>query len=353
MSNFLKDIINEAFESKKQQRFFYAKAEDKSEPKKERQKWGEWAKEFASKTNFKKLPEVAEDHDVNDNPTELYNFTAIAFIDVNKRIKENLDSIQEVQEFANKMAHLKHAEALQIERFNDNGLVKKSYFIYDQDNDKWEKVKSLPYHEFHKPEGEIEEIVDELGNIARSKIPTDAPTKGITQKKTTDQVVKTAYNSMGAYGTQGAQGYTRYWGEGEITKGKLIEDIMGESDLEGTLGYEATLGQDASKEEAERYFKKELGMSDAETEERLAAMGYDDELPDEKVRLIENPKKFMGDYIESILAKRNLDDDIVTKDGESKDINPIILKQIKSLKSSIDSNQISLKDLVKLLKDNE
>ena len=263
MNDFLKDIINEAFKSKKQQRFFYAKANDESEPKKERQKWGEWAKEFANKTNFKKLPEVAE------------------------------------------------------------------------------------------TEGEIEEIVDDLGNISRSKIPTDAPTKGVTQKRTTDQVVKTAYNMMGAYGTQGTQGYTRYWGEGEITKGKLIEDIMGESDLEGTLGYEATLGQDASKEEAERYFKNELGMSDTETEERLAAMGYDDELPDEKVRLIENPKKYMGDYSESVLAKRNVDDDIVTKEGEITEINPIILKQIKSLKNSLNSNQITIKDLVKLLKDNE
>ena len=128
MTDFLKDIINEAFKSKKQQRFFYAKAADKSEPKKERQKWGEWAKEFAEKTNFKKLPEVAE------------------------------------------------------------------------------------------TEGEIEEVVDELGNISRSKIPTDSPTKGVTSKRTTDQVVKTGYNMMGAYGTQGVQGYTRYWGESDMSK---------------------------------------------------------------------------------------------------------------------------------------
>lgn len=248
MTDFLKDIINEAFKSKKQQRFFYAKAADKSEPKKERQKWGEWAKEFAEKTNFKKLPEVAE------------------------------------------------------------------------------------------TEGEIEEVVDELGNISRSKIPTDSPTKGVTSKRTTDQVVKTGYNMMGAYGTQGVQGYTRYWGESDMSK---------------TLGFDATLGQDASKEEAEEYFEKELEMDEPEAKERLAAMGYDPELPDEKVRLVENPKKFMSDYIESVLSKRNLDDDIVTKEGDTPEINPIILKQIKSLKNSIDSNQITLKDLIKLLKDNE
>lgn len=261
MSDFLKDIVNESFKSKKQQKYFYAKANDKTLSKSERAKWKKMASEFSDKTNFKKIPEVAED--------------------------------------------------------------------------------------------EIDEIVDELGNIARSKIPLDYKTKGQTSKETTDQSLMKGHGQTGVYGTHGAQTYSRYWGEGEITKGKLIEDMMRESDLEGTLGYEATLGKDASKEEAETYFKKELGMSDSETEERLAAMGYDDELPDDKVRLIENPNKFVKDYIESVLAKKNIDDDIVTKEGEITEINPIILKQIKSLKGSISSNQIKLKDLIKLLKDNE
>lgn len=249
MDDFLKDIINETFKSKKQQRFFYAKANDKSAPKKERAKWGKWAKEYSDKTNFKKIP----------------------------------DEVSEI-------------------------------------------------------EGEIEEIVDELGNIKRGKLPTDAATKGVTQKKTTDQVVKTGANSMGAYGTQGTQGYTRYWGESDMSK---------------TLGFDATLGQDASKEEAEDYFEKELEMPEPEAKERLAAMGYDPELPDDKVRLVENPKKFMKDYIESVLAKRNLDDDIVTKEREVTEINPIILKQVKSLKNSLNSNEITIKELIKLLKDNE
>jgi len=342
MTDFLKDIITEAFKSKKQQRFFYAKASDMSVPKKERQKWGEWAREFTNKTNFKKIPnEVGEDYKVinkTDTEFEQYNYTVIAFIDVSKRIKENLDSFIEVQEFANRMSHEKHAEALQISRYDQEGNEKKIYYIFNQDDNKWEKVKSLPYHEFSKTEGDIDEVIDELGNISRSKIPIGSTTKGITQKRTTDQVVKTGANMMGAYGTQGVQGYTRYWGESDMSK---------------TLGFDATLGQDASKEDAEEYFEKELDMDEPETKERLAAMGYDPELPGDKVRLVENPKKFMSDYIESVLAKKNLDDDIVTKEGEITEINPIILKQIKSLKNSINSNQISLKDLIKLLKDNE
>ena len=344
MNDFFKDVIAETFASKKQQRYFYAKAGDKSLPKKERTKWGKWSKEFSDKTDFKKLPEVAEDYkvidtkDPNYNPESAFYYEAIAFIDVKRRIKENLDSFQEVQEFANKMAHLKHAEALQIHKFNETGLVKKSYFIYNQDEDKWEKVKSLPYHEFSKPEGELEEIVDELGNIKRSKLPTDAATKGVTSKSTTDQAVKTGHNQMGAYGTQGTQGYTRYWGESDMSK---------------TLGFDATMKQDATRKDAENYFKNDLEMDDTEAEERLADMGYDPELPDDKVRLVEDPRKFIEEYIENLLSKKTGDSDILNKETDLSEINPIILKQIKSLKNSIESNQISMNDLIKLLKNNE
>lgn len=248
MNDFLNNIIEEAFKSKKQQRYFYAKAGDKSLPKKERTKWGKWSKEFSDKTNFEKLPEVAE------------------------------------------------------------------------------------------TEGEIDEIVDELGNIKRSKIPTDAASKGITQKKTTDQVVKTGAGSMGIHGVHGTHTSLRYWAESDMSK---------------TLGYDATMKNDASREDAEEYFKKDLEMDDAEAEERLDAMGYDPELPDDKIRLVEDPKKFIEEYIENLLSKRSNEGDLVSKESELTEINPIILKQIKSLKSSIESNQISLNDLIKLLKSNE
>lgn len=248
MNDFLKDIITEAFKSKKQQRYFYAKAGDKSLPKKERNKWKKWSKEFSDKTNFEKLPEVAE------------------------------------------------------------------------------------------TEGDIDEIVDELGNIARSKIPTDADTKGITQKKTTDQVVKTGAGSMGIHGVHGTHTSLRYWAESDMSK---------------TLGFDATLKQDASRKEAEKYFKKDLGLDEPEAEERLDAMGYDPELPDDKVRLVENPKKFIEEYIESLLSKKSSNNELVSKERDLTEINPIVLKQIKSLKQSLESNEISIQDLIKLLKDNE
>jgi hypothetical protein len=60
MNHFIKQIIEEKFASKKQQRFFYAKANEKGASKKEKKKWGKWAKEFSDKTDFEKIPEKVE-----------------------------------------------------------------------------------------------------------------------------------------------------------------------------------------------------------------------------------------------------------------------------------------------------
>lgn len=49
--------IEEEFASKKQQRYFYAKANDESLSQSERDKWLQWANEFSDETNFDKLPE--------------------------------------------------------------------------------------------------------------------------------------------------------------------------------------------------------------------------------------------------------------------------------------------------------
>jgi hypothetical protein len=49
--------VDEKFESKKQQKLFFAKCNDKSLTKKEQNKWCKMADEFAKDTNFAKLPE--------------------------------------------------------------------------------------------------------------------------------------------------------------------------------------------------------------------------------------------------------------------------------------------------------
>jgi hypothetical protein len=243
MNNFIKQVIEEKFASKKQQRYFYAKASDESLPKKERKKWSKWAKEFSDKTDFKNLP----------NETE---------------------------------------------------------------------------------EKEVDEIVDNLGNIGRGKKPKNFNTKGITSNSITDKVVRVGAGSMGTHGVHGTHTSLRYWAEADMSK---------------ALGFDDTMGVDANYDDAENHFEDELGLDPEETKERLKQMGYDEKLKGDKVRLVENPKKFIEEYIDSLLNKKSQLNDIVT----NKEINPILIKQIKSLKNSLESNDLSVEDIIKYLKENE
>lgn len=59
MNDKLKHIIEEKFQSKAQQRFFFAKCNDEDLSKKERKKWCKWAGEFSDDTDFESIPDVA------------------------------------------------------------------------------------------------------------------------------------------------------------------------------------------------------------------------------------------------------------------------------------------------------
>lgn len=258
MNNFIKQVIEEKFVSKAQQRYFYAQA---GKAGKKGKKWSKWAKEFSDKTDFDKIPD---------------------------------------------------------------------------------KVKK---------EEEVDEIVDNLGNIEKGNRPANLSTKGITSNKTSDEVAKDSRPQQGNYGTK-ISNFVRY----PIEEERLTKEQVMEIAMKDALGYQETLGVDADYDEAEQYFEKELELPDEEVKDRMGKMGYDEELPEDKVRLVENPKKFVEEYIESVLAKRKIDHDIVSKEGEQteeKEINPIVLKQLKSLKSSLESNKLTVNDILKHLKDNE
>ena len=241
MNNFIKQVIEEKFASKAQQRFFYAQA---GKGGKKGKKWAKWAKEFSADTDFKKIPEKKE------------------------------------------------------------------------------------------KEEEIEEIVDDQGNIKRSDIPLAIKKSTIGAKRRTDKVVKTGAGAMGIHGVHGTHTSLRYWAE---------------SDMSGALGFDDTLGDDATYDQAYEHFTKKLGLSDEEAKERLKAMGY---IPGEKelVRLVENPKKFMQDYIESVLVKKSDDKEVIAKEEGESEFNPLIKKQIDSLKKSLKSNNIPVEKIINHLK---
>jgi len=219
--------------------------------------------------------------------------------------------------------------------------------LTSKERKKWKKMadeysdktnfKKLP----KKVKQDVDEIVDENGDIMRSNKPINANVKGVTSKSTSDEVVSTAMGMMGAFGVGGVNNTSRtirYWGEADMSK---------------TLGFKDTLGVDADYDDAKDHFEDELGLDDEESEERLEKMGYDKELPGDKVRLVENPKKFIEEYLDNILKKRAKTNDLVKKSDVKKPINPIITRQIHSFKQTLKDNGLTVGDITEYLEDNE
>jgi hypothetical protein len=249
MNNFIKQVIEEKFASKAQQRFFYAKANEKGKPKKEKKKWSKWANEFSDKTDYEKIPDKVEETD-------------------------------------------------------------------------------------------IEEIVDEKGNIKRGNTPVDVNVEFTTSKKDSDAAADGAYGVMGAYGSIGST-------PGSNTALKTLR-YWGESDNSNLLGAE-TMEKDMTYSQALNHFTKKLGLSKEDAVEKLKQLGY---IPgqEEIVRLVENPKKYMSDYIESVLVRKSTDEDVITKEDENVKINPLVLKQIESLIKTAKTNNIPLAKIINKLK---
>jgi hypothetical protein len=249
MNNFIKQVIEEKFASKSQQRYFFAKANEKGSSKKEKNKWGKMAKEFSDKTDYSKIPDKIEN------------------------------------------------------------------------------------------EEEVDEIVDAQGNIGQSKKPTNMNTKGTTADDTSDNSARKGHGMMSTSATMGyGIGYRRF----------PLEEV----ELDGVLGGENILNN-VPYDEALEDMEKEKGLPEDEAEERLEKMGY--RPGDDKLNLVENPRKFMEEYLESILKQKGKDNDVLPKEEEvdEVEINPIVAKQIKALKNSMKTYGLKPDHILKGLNDNE
>lgn len=190
-------------------------------------------------------------------------------------------------------------------------------------------------------ETEIDEIVDEKGNIGRSKKPTDFATKQVTSKKTTDEYVKSAHNATGnIYGMSST--HNRYYGEiYEMTKKDILEIELGDN-----LGADETILKDMSYDDAYSYFTKELGLDNEAAIEKMKILGYSKDLPDDKIIMVENPKRYIEEYIDELIKSKNKDNEIFEKEES---IDPNIIKQIKALRKY----NISAKQILNILNSNE
>jgi hypothetical protein len=174
-----------------------------------------------------------------------------------------------------------------------------------------------------KKKQDVEEIVDLDGSVLGSKIPLDVNVKNVTAKNTTDATVDMARQPpTTGEKFNGPRTSQRYWGE---------------SDMSATLGYDETMGKDLDYDKAKKYFMKDLGFDEAEAEERLEKLGYVKRSND-KVRLIEK-----NQFLESII------DDAIQNQGQKKRLNPIVLRQLMSLKQTLRANNLTLQDIIPYL----
>lgn len=257
-------------------------------------KWRQWAKGKAEDTNFKKIPEKidAEEQIINGG-TPLYNDTDIY------QKEQGIEGEQDEQMPMSKTVHNGNAE------------------------------------------NEFSEIVDAEGNIQRGDVPGN-PNGYIRSKKTTDQVAKAAMGQMGSFGVLGG-----------ATGGNKTLKYWAESDMSKALGADETINDpETDFEDAVETFEDELDVPEDEAKERAKQMGYDPQLPDGKLRLIENPKK----YIEEYLTQKVKRGELVKKQSDEKfkkEVNPILKKQLGSLKQSLKANGLSMSDITEYLENNE
>ena len=200
------------------------------------------------------------------------------------------------------------------------------------------KLKSI------KNKKEIDELVDEDGNMLGSRIPRY--NQYLSPRKTMDQTVAASRVTNDPV----MRGYRVYYGES-------IEDeeVINEVDYSEAFGYEETkdmdytntvrtlkkMGVENPVERAKQFGKlPKQKREDGELKQRLS----------EKETLEEKQKTMMKKMVEDILTKKSKDSsDVIKNTGVSK----ILKKNLKSIKNIADKEGISINMLIKALKSSD
>ena len=214
----------------------------------------------------------------------------------------------------------------------------------DEFADKTNWDKKLPYKvkkKKTKSEKEVDEIVDAEGNISHSDEPGNL-NGYIRSKKTSDEVASATMGQMGTFGILG----------GPTNSSKTLK-YWAEADMSHALGADETIADPKTNyDDAVETFASELEVPEDEAKERAKQMGYDPQLPDGKMRLIENPLNYINEY----LAKKGKNSELVKKnhnESEKKPITPVIKRQLQSMKKTLKNNNLSIQDITEYLEDNE
>jgi hypothetical protein len=196
-----------------------------------------------------------------------------------------------------------------------------------------------------KSKKEIDELVDEDGNMLGSRIPNLSQV--LTPHKTMDQTIAMSRATNDPL----TRGYRVYYGESE----EGTDEVINEVDYSEAFGYEETkdmdyndtvktleeMGVENAEERAEEFGKlPKAKKEDGELRQRLS----------EKETLEERQHRLMKKMVEDILTKRpKTDSDVIKNTGVSK----ILKKNLKAIKNIADKEGISINMLIKALKSSD
>jgi hypothetical protein len=196
-----------------------------------------------------------------------------------------------------------------------------------------------------KSKEEIDELVDEDGNMLGSRIPNLSQV--LTPHKTMDQTVAMTRMTNDPV----TRGYRVYYGESE----EGTDEVINEVDYSEAFGYEETkdmdfkntvktlkkMGVENAVERANQFGKlPKAKKEDGELRQRLS----------EKDTIQERQHRLMKKMVEDILTKKSKDDsDVIKNTGISK----ILKKNLKSIKNIADKEGISINMLIKALKSSD
>jgi len=194
-------------------------------------------------------------------------------------------------------------------------------------------------------EQEVTELVDADGTWLSSNTPILDPASTGINTKTMDQIIPAARNPRDPL----MRGWYGYYGEGRVKENNMIR----------AYGYKATMNMDAK--ETLDYFKDELEMDDESAEKRVEDEFGKSPERDKKSKF-KNKKGFAGrpilkekeseDIAEDVLVDKEKNDQENIK-KRVLDINPLLVRNIKSIKKMAKENGITVRELIMMLKDEQ
>jgi hypothetical protein len=198
-------------------------------------------------------------------------------------------------------------------------------------------------------EKEVTELIDFDGTWAMSNVPITDPQSSIKGSITTDKIVAQTKTPRDVFMRGGVS-----------LRG---ESVMSEEDMEKAFGFDKTKFMDYK--ETVKHYQKTLGLDKDSAEERTIQQGKKPNLHKRTPKKIKKKKNFIDRLIlkeKGLDENENLGEDIVldkegSHTGELNDnlnnINPLLLRNIKSIKKMAKENGVSIQELIRLLKNEQ